>query len=103
MTLGGRSITTAVYVKMDAAEELLLSEDVCRQMEIVKYHPDVADFSTWLEYPLLLLKYSVKPCRTFKPRSSLYIDDILIFSKDIDQHCAPFGTSISEAKKLGSN
>ena len=32
---------TAVYVKMDAPEQLLLSEGVCRQLGILTYHPDV--------------------------------------------------------------
>lgn len=32
---------TLVYVKMDAAEQLLLGEGVCRQLGIVSYHPDV--------------------------------------------------------------
>ena len=26
---------------MDAKEQLLLSEGVCRQLEIIQYHPDV--------------------------------------------------------------
>ena len=34
-------LTTTVYLKMDAAEPLLLSEGVCRQLEIVTYHPAV--------------------------------------------------------------
>ena len=37
----GRSIRAPVYVKMDAAEQLLLSEGVCRQLGIVKYHQQV--------------------------------------------------------------
>ena len=32
---------TAVYVKMDAPEQLLLSEGICRQLGILTYHPDV--------------------------------------------------------------
>ena len=32
---------TMVYVKMDATEQLLLGEGVCRQLGIVTYHPDV--------------------------------------------------------------
>ena len=35
------TMKTDVYVKMDALEPLLLSEGVCRQLEIVTYHPDV--------------------------------------------------------------
>ena len=32
---------TPVYIKMDAPDQLLLSEDVCRQLGIVNYHRDV--------------------------------------------------------------
>ena len=35
------TITTDVYVKMDASEQLLLSEGVCQQLGIVTYHPEV--------------------------------------------------------------
>ena len=37
----GRVISTAVYVKMDAVDQLLLSEGVCQQLNLVTYHPDV--------------------------------------------------------------
>ena len=37
-------MTTPIYVKMDAPEELLLSEGVCRQLGIVTYHPEVKPF-----------------------------------------------------------
>ena len=33
---------TTVYVKMDAHDQLLLSEGVCRQLGIVSYHPSVS-------------------------------------------------------------
>ena len=36
-----RTMTTDIYVKMDASEPLLLSEGVCRQLGIVTYHPEV--------------------------------------------------------------
>ena len=32
---------TPVYIKMDAPEELLLSEGECRQLNIIIYHPEV--------------------------------------------------------------
>ena len=32
---------TQVYVKMDARDQLLLSEGVCRQLGIISYHPEV--------------------------------------------------------------
>ena len=32
---------TTVYIKMDAHDQLLLPEGVCRQLGIVSYHPSV--------------------------------------------------------------
>ena len=32
---------TSVYIKMDAYDQLLLSEGVCRQLGIISYHSDV--------------------------------------------------------------
>ena len=34
-------ILTQVYIKVDAADQLLLSEGVSRLLGIVQYHPDV--------------------------------------------------------------
>ncbi len=36
-----KTMCTPVYVKMDAPEQLLLSEGVCRQLGIVTYHPSL--------------------------------------------------------------
>ena len=36
-----REISTQVYIKVDAADQLLLSEGVSRLLGIVQYHPDV--------------------------------------------------------------
>lgn len=41
ISFNDRTMKTAVYVKMDAPEQLLLSEGVCRQLGILTYHPDV--------------------------------------------------------------
>ena len=38
----GKTLRTTVYVKMDAFDQLLLSEGVCRQLGIVQYHPSVS-------------------------------------------------------------
>ena len=38
---GDRVISIAVYVKMDAVDQLLLSEGVCQQLNLLTYHPDV--------------------------------------------------------------
>ena len=37
----GKTMKTRVYAKMDAPEELLLSEGVCRHLSIISYHPEV--------------------------------------------------------------
>ena len=37
---------TMVYVKMDAPDQLLLSEGVCRQLGIVTYHPSLLSQDT---------------------------------------------------------
>ena len=37
----GKDTTTPVYITMDAKDQLLLSEVVCRQLGIVQYHPNV--------------------------------------------------------------
>ena len=41
LEFNGYVINTPVYIKMDAHDQLLLSEGVCRQLGILKYHPDV--------------------------------------------------------------
>ena len=41
ITFDGKTMCTPVYIKIDAQEQLLLSEGVCRQLGIICYHPDV--------------------------------------------------------------
>ena len=41
IAFGSKTIGTRVYLKMDAHDELLLSEGVCRKLGIISYHPDV--------------------------------------------------------------
>ena len=41
IAFGDKTIETRVYVKIDAHDDLLLSEGVCRQFGIISYHPDV--------------------------------------------------------------
>ena len=38
---GDYTMTTPVYIKMDAHDQVLLSEGVCQQRGIVHYHPSV--------------------------------------------------------------
>ena len=37
----GKAMKTTVYIKMDAPDQLLLSEGACRQLGIVTYHPSL--------------------------------------------------------------
>ena len=41
ITFDGEMVNTPVHLKMDSAEELLLSEGMCRQFQIIRYHSDV--------------------------------------------------------------
>ena len=41
ITFGEKTMSTPIYLKMDAHDELLLSEGVCSQLGIVSYHTDV--------------------------------------------------------------
>ena len=41
ISFDGHMMTTAVYLKMDVKDSLLLSEGVCRQLKIISYHPKV--------------------------------------------------------------
>ena len=41
IVFGEATVTTPVYIKMDAHDQLLLSEGVCRQLGILRYHPSV--------------------------------------------------------------
>ena len=44
LSFDGKDMKTMVYIKMDAADQLLLSEGVCRQLGIVIYHPSIRDW-----------------------------------------------------------
>ena len=37
----GKTMKTPVYVKVDAPDQLLLGEGVCRQLQIISYHPAI--------------------------------------------------------------
>ena len=43
ITFSGKTMNTPVYIKLDAPEQLLLAEGVCRQLGIITYHPLVSD------------------------------------------------------------
>jgi len=44
ISFGEKKLKTSVYIKMDAYDQLLLSEGVCRQLGITVYCPDVYPF-----------------------------------------------------------
>ena len=44
---------TPVYVKMDAQEQLLLSEGVCSQLGLVTYHPEVSGTNSHTPLPVI--------------------------------------------------
>ena len=46
ITFDGKTISTPVYIKLDAPEQLLLAEGVCRQLNIITYHPLVSGGKT---------------------------------------------------------
>ena len=41
VSFGDKIMCTPIYIKMDAHDQLLLSEGVCRQLDILQYHQDV--------------------------------------------------------------
>ena len=41
ITFQDKTMNTTVYIKMDASDQLLLSEGVCRQLGVVSYHPSI--------------------------------------------------------------
>ena len=41
ITFDDKTICTSVYIKMNANDQLLLSEGVCHQLDIVHYHPNI--------------------------------------------------------------
>ena len=41
VAINGVSMRTPVYIKADAPEQLLLGEGVCRQLQIISYHPSI--------------------------------------------------------------
>ena len=63
ISFGGREMVTPIYIKMDSEEPLLLAEGVCRQLQIVTYHPDV-------------LLGSQAPVENTKPEASTTSDEV---------------------------
>ena len=41
ISFGDKQVHTTIYMKLEATDPLLLSEAICRQLEIIHYHPNV--------------------------------------------------------------
>ena len=63
VSFGGQKVVTPIYINMDSEEPLLLAEEVCRQLQIVTYHPDV-------------LQGSQAPVERTKPEASTTSDEV---------------------------
>ena len=64
LTFDDRTMCTPVYIKVDAQDQLLLSEGVCRQLGILKYHSEVEPWRGGGETQVTL-----PACQKTKPRS----------------------------------
>ena len=62
-SFGGQEMVLPIYIKMDSEEPLLLAEGVCRQLQIVTYHPDV-------------LQGSQTPMENTEPEASTTSDEV---------------------------
>ena len=85
ITFQGRSMKTPIYVKMDAKEELLLSEGVCRQLGIVSYHNVVtpgqsreAEKSVVGEVSVPAVRVQLVQMVKLKPEESVWVEVKLV-------------------------
>ena len=60
VSFGERAMVTPIYIKMDAPDQLLLSEGVCRQLGIVGYHGSVGPWPSRLKSARKEKKLSVQ-------------------------------------------
>ena len=42
VTFDGVTMRTPIYIKIDAADQLLLGEGICRQLKMITYHPSLS-------------------------------------------------------------
>ena len=79
MTFVDKTMHTVTYVKMDAFDDLLLSEGVCHQLGIVEYHPQVdaskPNCDAEVEAPpsVLSVRIQLLQCIRLAPRSSTLV------------------------------
>ena len=62
INFGDKTINTPIYVKMDAYDDLLLSEGVCRHLGIVTYHPSIKSKAAKLSKEAHSSARSVRVC-----------------------------------------
>ena len=48
-----KTMSTPVYIKMDSSTPLLLSEGVCRQLGIIRYHPSIVPPTESADVPMV--------------------------------------------------
>ena len=74
LAFGEKQMVTPVYIKMDAHDQLLLSEGVCRQLGIIQYRPDVESARRRQHPPLVVLptRWSHQQVLLEKPRCPLF-------------------------------
>ena len=62
ISFNGITMRTPIYIKVEAADKLLLGEGVCRQFKIITYHPLVSSKKTRKEN-------KVRPMPSVKPHN----------------------------------
>ena len=75
ITFAGKTMTTPVYIKLDAEEQLLLSEGVCRQLGIIQYHRDVEPWRNRKETPTVSSEGGVP---SDSPEAAVFVPTISI-------------------------
>ena len=68
ISFDGITMQTPIYIKIDAADQLLLGEGVCRQLKILMYHPLVSS-KKWKRKPACKAE-STSDAKLTKPPSS---------------------------------
>ena len=78
VTFDGHTMTTPIYVKMDAKEQLLISEGVCRQLGIVNYHEEVVPGNSGKGTSVPLVRVELVQTIKLRPEESVMADVRLV-------------------------
>ena len=78
ITFQERTMKTPVYVKMDAKEQLLLSEGGCRQLGIVRYHEQVSPGDNQESVCIPMVRVHLVQTVTLRPDESLMAEVRLV-------------------------